>query len=278
MRLCFVLLPESQPLLAAPLEKALKEFPDLGAVSWQAAQKKGTRASGAMEQAAFSVGGIDVLAALMPMPVPEGEADEATERSLSGFGGSWTLPEHRAHLVVAQQKVKGTKLADLTAFTRVVAAIVRATNAVGVYWGEGGATHHPEFVVNIAHTELPLPIWVGVSVASTDQGQELLSVGMKQLGLPDLLLFSPEVDGAVFEFFYDLLAYVTRRGKRLPEGDSVGRTEKEKLKVHYMPSPLDPSSEVWSVRLPEPKTKTKKPGKKKVKAPRKPAKKKKQKR
>lgn len=267
MRLCFVLLPNSKPLAAAPLEKALKEFPDLGAVSWLSSTREGTKA--------FSVGKCNVLAALMPGAVPEGEADGATDHSLSGLDGSWTLPEHSAHLVVAQQGATHTDVEELTTFTRVVAAIVRATNAVGVYWGEGGATHHPEFVVNIAHSELPLPIWVGVSVAKSARGPELLSIGMKQLGLPDLLLSTPGLDGTVFELFYDLLAYVTRRGKKLPEGDSVGRTGKEKLKVHYVPSPIHPEEQVWNVVLPA--LKKKKPAAKKKKAPTKVAKKKKKK-
>jgi hypothetical protein len=265
MRLCFVLLADIKPLTAVRFEKALKEFPELGAVTWLSSSREGTTG--------FSVGGINVLAALMPMPVPDGEADGATDRSLSGLDGSWTLPEHRAHLVVVQQGPKRGDLEELSTFTRVVASVVRATDAVGVYWGEGGATHHPEFVVNIAHSELPLPVWVGVSVADTSSGKELVSIGMRQLGLPDLLLTTAKVDGEVFEFFYDLLAYVARRGKKLPEGDAVGRTEKEKLKVRYVPSPLDPQDEVWSVALPAPAS-AKKAAAKKKKVAKKPAKKK----
>lgn len=259
MRLCFVLLADTKPLTAPRFEKALQEFPGLGPVTWLSSSREGT--------SGFAVGGLNVLAALMPMPVPDGEADGATDHSLSGLDGSWTLPEHRAHLVVVQQGAKGTNLEELTTFTRVVAGIVRATDAVGVYWGEGGATHHPEFVVNIAHSELPLPVWVGVSVAKSGAGKELLSIGMKQLGLPDLLLSTPKVDGEVFEFFYDLLAYLARRGKPLPEGDSVGRTEKERLKVRYAPSPADPEVQVWTVALPAPKS-----AKKKKVAPKKAAK------
>ena len=48
MRLCFVLLPDSKPLAAAPFEKAVKEFPDLGKVSWLSSTREGTKA--------FSVG------------------------------------------------------------------------------------------------------------------------------------------------------------------------------------------------------------------------------
>lgn len=265
MRLSFVLLPDAKPLSAAALEKALKDFPELGKVSWLSSTREGT--------SAFTLGGVNVLAALMPMPVPEGEADGATDRSLSGLDGSWTLPAHRGHLVVAQQGAKHGDVEDLTSFTRVVAVLVRATNAVGVYWGEGGATHHPEFVIDIARSELPLPVWVGVSVAKNTAGNQLLSIGMHQVGLPDLLMNAGKLDGGVFEFFYDLLAYVVRRGKRLPEGDSVGRADDERLKVKYVASPVDPDVEVWSVTLPE----AKKPApRKKVVKKKAPAKKKKQ--
>ncbi|MFZ5442368.1 MAG: hypothetical protein ACOZQL_20330 [Myxococcota bacterium] len=244
MHLCFVLLPDATQLTARALEKACKEFPDLGKPKW-GGTKKGV--------AHFTVDGVEVVAALLPAPVPEGEADHATDRSLSGLDGTWALPEHRAHLAVVHtgDKKKKPSLATLTTFTRAVAAIVRATHAVGVYWGEGGATHHPEFVVNIAQSELPLPIWVGVSIAKAKRGVELLSLGMhKQLGLPDLLLRAPEADGATLEFFYDLLAYVVRRGEAIPAGETVGRDERERLAVKYAKSPIDAEAEVWVVQLP----------------------------
>lgn len=263
MRLCFVLLPDAKPLTARALEKGLKEFPELGKATGFKTTAEGT--------ASFDVAKLHLTTALIPYAVPGGEAEEGTDRSLSGLDGSWTLPEHTAHLVVGQASEKHD-LDELIAFTRVVGALVRAVGAVGVYWGAGGATHHPEFVVHMAHTELPLPVWVGVSLAAKRGGHELLSVGMpQQLGLPDLALWAPEVDGHALEFFYDLLAYVARRGTELPDGDSVGRTDKERLKVTYGPSPVDPKALVWNVALPAPKkakrAKPKPAVKKKKKAP-----------
>lgn len=245
MRLSFVLLPDPKPLTAAVLEKALGEHPELGKLGGFKADKKGS--------ATFKVGKLEFVAALAPVPLPPGEAEEGTDRSLSGLDGTWTLPEHRAHVAVVLQDGKLNDLVALTAYTRVVAAVVRALGACGVYWGAGGVTHHPEFVVNMAQSELPLPVWVGVSVAPTGERFELLSVGMAQLGLPDLLLEAPAVDGETLEFFYDLLAYVARRGKKLPEGDLVGRGEKEKLEVTYVPSPLDAKAKVWRVTLSPPR-------------------------
>jgi hypothetical protein len=73
---------------------------------------------------------------------------------------------------------------------------------------------------------------------------------MKQLGLPDLLLTAPKANtGTAFETFFDLLAYVADLGKPLPDGDTVGRSDNERLPVRYVPSPIKPSERVWRVDL-----------------------------
>ncbi|MGV3620046.1 MAG: DUF4261 domain-containing protein [Archangium sp.] len=240
-RLAYVLLPKHALPTEAAIRKALKEFPELETTEFGISDDE--------QSVTFTIGETDAMAVLLPMPVPNGEADAHTDHSLSGVDGSWTLPEHRAHFVVAEGGEKGS-LENLVVFTRFVAVLTRACNGVGVYWGEANATHHPEFVIDMAKSELPLPVWVGLSFAGTRSGFEILSLGMKQLGLPDLLLKSPTVGGDEFSFFYDLLAYVARLGKKLPDGDSVGRNAKEKLKVKYVKSPIDPKVDVWSVTLP----------------------------
>lgn len=240
-RLAYVLLPKHALPTTAALRKALKEFPELEKAEFAVSEDD--------QSVTLRIGATDAMAVLLPMPVPNGEADAHTDHSLSGVDGSWSLPEHRAHLVVAEGGEKGS-LDNLIVFTRLVAVLTRACNAVGVYWGEAKATHHPEFVIDMAKSELPLPVWVGLSFAGTKKGFEVLSLGMHQLALPDLLLKTPSVSGGEFEFFYDLLAYVARRGKKLPDGERVGRDDSEKLKVKYVKSPIDPKTEVWSVTLP----------------------------
>ncbi len=244
MRLCFVLLAHPAPLTAKALRQALPEFPELGALTWGGTKRGVTT---------FSLGTLELTCALLPAPVPDGEADGATDHSLSGLDGSWTLPEHRAHLVVVEPGPTRKSAAQLTRFTRAVAAITRATDALGVYWGDAHATHHPEFVIDLAKGELPLPVWVGVSIATVKGKTELLSLGMGQLGLPDLLLQAASADGPTLGFFYELLAFVARRKKPLPDGDTVGRHEKERLRVTYVASPLHDGEQVWRVTLPAPR-------------------------
>jgi len=197
--------------------------------------------------------GGDAFVALMPVAVPKGEADEAARFSLSSFGRGWKLPPHKAHLIVTLMDTSGAKAVDsLSRFTSLTAAVTEASHAVGVYCGNAGATHDPKFFVEVARDPgimARLTVWTGVSVAKEGARISFLSLGMKQLELPDLLLTAPASGKDALPTMFDLLAYVIDRGKPLPEGDTVGRSAEERFPVHYVPSPIDPKTKVWRVDM-----------------------------
>ncbi len=194
--------------------------------------------------------------ALVPAAVPNGEADEGAQFSMSSLGTGWQLPPHTAHLLVTLASSGSlTAVEELSRFTSLLAAVVLSSDAVGVYWGAAGATHDPQFFVALSQEPGVSPrimLWSGLSVARDSEGRlSLLSLGMKQLHLPDLLLVASEAsEDSALETFFDLLGYLAARGKPLPEGDTVGRTAQERLRVHYVPSPVDPTARVWRVELP----------------------------
>lgn len=207
------------------------------------------------DQLAVTVGGASVVMAAMPAPVPEGEADEAARLSLSALGTGWTLPEHRCHIILAATNVgEESTVAVRCDFTRLVAAVSRAAGAVGVYWGAAAATHDPDFFFETARdADLPIAIWTGVSVARDgDQRVSLLSLGMGQFGMEELLLTGPmEQAGLAIEMFFDLLAYAVRRGSTVQPGETVGRDDDERIEVSAGDSPVDPDARVWRVDLPD---------------------------
>jgi Domain of unknown function (DUF4261) len=193
---------------------------------------------------------------LAPIPVPKGEADHHARFSLSSFRNNWKLPPHCAHLVVTLQSApESSPIVQLSRFTSLLAAVIRSSPAVGVYWGNAGATHDSEFFVSVASEKRVVPrmvLWSGVSIASQSDGRlSLLSLGMKQLNLPDLLLIADKsrANDALATMF-DLLSYVAQRGEALPEGDTVGRSDNDRLPVHYVRSPIDSAKKVWRVELP----------------------------
>jgi hypothetical protein len=197
--------------------------------------------------------GQSLIAAVMPAPVPNGEADEAARYSASAIGGGWKMPAHTSHVtVVMHGQATRPHLQALTQFTAMVAALVSSVDAVGVYWGAAGVTHEPKFFAGIAadaQAGPPTMVWTGLSLARQGNRVSLLSTGMEAMtGLPDLLLTAPRQQANdALGFFYDLLGYVVRGGTALPEGHAVGRTAEEKLHIRYVPSPVDATRKVMSV-------------------------------
>lgn len=253
MNLAFVLLPDARLPDASAVAECYSQFEPGGRLEVVDDD------SGASDQnptvTSFSLAsGQHGFVALMPAPVPNGEADDAARFSVGSFGTGWTLPPHAAHLVVTAPTDPATPpVENLSRFTSFVAAVARASGSVAVYWGNAGATHGAEFFTSIASEQGVTPrmvLWTGVSIARDSNRLSLLSLGMGQLNLPDLLLSAPaSAANDALAAFFDLLGYVASRGEAIPDGDTVGRTAEERLKVRYVASPIDRSRKVWSVEL-----------------------------
>ena len=198
--------------------------------------------------------GRSTIIAIMPAPVPNGEADSAAALSLAALSsGGAPSAAHAAHLTVASLGDDAT-VESLLAHTRLVAACVDAYRAVAVYEGNAGATHPARFYVDVVTSvEVPVMVWTGVSVARPSAARiEFLTLGMEtNVGVPDMLLSARTSEGnEPLLYLFDLLTYVLQRGVAIPEGNTVGRTAREKIPVRYVPSPIDPSRKVARVDLP----------------------------
>ncbi|MDP1823297.1 MAG: hypothetical protein Q8L48_08650 [Archangium sp.] len=215
------------------------------------------------------VSGATVKLTAIPGPVPNAEADTSAFLSLSAVNGRWRLARHAAHLALtlegpmqarptgllsrlAGDRREASQLERLTTFTRVVAAVSKAASAVGVYWAGGPVTHAPDFFHQVAkETLLPLPLWVGVSVTPEPGGRtSLLSFGMQQVSLPDLLLLGPSEDLAdTVDFFFSALATIAERNRPPEEGETIARSLLSRPRVRYGPSPVDAAVKVWQLEL-----------------------------
>ena len=250
--LAFVLLSEARLPGAQEVAHALRDFAALDENLEAEADDTEKDASNQVLSLKLTVGET-AFVVLGPTPVPKGEADHYAQFSLSSFRNGWKLPPHCAHLVVAMTPaVPASPLVRLSRFTSLLAAVTKCSPAVGVYWNNAGATHDSEFFLEIASRPGIVPrimLWSGLSIAPEKEGRlSLLSLGMKQLDLPDILVTADgsSANTAAVTLF-DLLSYVAERGEALPEGDTVSE---KRLPVHYVQSPIDSAKRVCRVELP----------------------------
>jgi hypothetical protein len=217
----------------------------------------------------LGVSGARVHVAAVPGPVPNAEADTSAFLSLSAVNGRWRLGKHTAHLALSlegsmQARASGllgrlsgetravTALERLSIFTRLVAAVTKAVGGLGVHWAAGPVTHSPEFFVQVAKdASLPLPLWVGVSLTpEPGERTSVLSFGMQQVCLPDLLLVGPsrELEDTI-DFFFSALATVAERARAPEDGETIPRSLLSRPRVRYVTSPVDASVQVWKLEI-----------------------------
>ncbi len=189
------------------------------------------------------------------VPIPNGEADAAARKSVGSFRRTASWRPHVAHLMVRVATTDHPRQptpAVMTTFTRMVAALAEMAGAVGVYWGNGRVSHEAEFFCAMAADDsFPLVLWSGVSLARTSTSVSILTTGLRQFALPELMVQAPGTSAnAALEYLFDLARYLVTRGTPIPDGDTVGRTAQERVLVRYEASPLNPGEKVAVVRFP----------------------------
>lgn len=201
----------------------------------------------------------EIILGTIAAAIPTGEAEAATEFSVSRFSEAGAQPpnKHGAHAIVSLAPWPDSKpLEELMRLSWAIAAIAKATGGLAVYWGNGCVTHPADFFIEGAREsdgEITLPhLWLGVSFAQEKSGVSFLTFGVQQqFALPELKVWAPKGDEQdALAYTLNLASYVIDRGVPIPAGETVGRTKDERLAVRYEASPIGRSEQVMCVDLP----------------------------
>ena len=128
---------------------------------------------------------------------------------------------------------------------RAVREVVRGTDAVGVYWGEGTLVHEPSHFVrqakSVSADNIPGPLWIDVRVEPNADGSlRCFTTGMAPLGFMEIEVRTSGLQPSeLFEFIGDSACYIINRRMQIPDGDTMGRTATEQYKVRYGESMFD---------------------------------------
>ncbi len=190
------------------------------------------------------VAGGSVMTLVVPMPVPEGEAEHGADNNVLWTDGAEAVKAHGAHLLVVGSGL-GDGVAGTIAFTKAVAALATSHDAIGVYWGAGSVSSSTRTFAAMAKDatakDPPTPLWVGLSVIRDQKGRlSVLTLGLSEHGFDEFWVVVKDRarEGTVLEFVYDLCHYALSTGTRIKPGETVGASDAEKLKVKKKASPI----------------------------------------
>jgi hypothetical protein len=161
-----------------------------------------------------------------------------------------------AHFIVTGFALPGDLQARDALMARLLAAVVRASEAEGVMLGHGILFYKPELFVSIVAETEPgvLPVEVAVDVTVAPEGEDrmsFLSHGMQRYGREEFYIVAARDGHDALEFTWTMCRWmILDPDKQLPTGDTVGRTAQEKLLVQRVPSPTGEGPEVIKLELP----------------------------
>ena len=198
----------------------------------------------------------DYLIALMPIPVQIGDdIDQICAHSRLWSEATPAPVDYTAHTIVTVMRFgddgqEPNLVAQAALLSRVLASAVAVSNSIeAVYFGSANHVVLPSLFRELTQATLPEPLpiaWVAINVGQRPDGVMTGHTrGMDMLGLMDIEIpETGETAEGVFSRLTGIVDYLIENGMVISNGDTLGATEEERIRVVYGPSALDPEREV----------------------------------
>ena len=165
---------------------------------------------------------------------------------------AWYWPEaarelrsHEAHLLAVVVPGTPDHKAAAIKLTKVAAALVASSPAVGVFWGGSGTVHAPgpfhQTASALAPDRLPIEIWVGFGlIPEGDETHSVFTSGLEDFGLQEIEIHNSQRDPQfLYERLFDVVHYVLRKDVILHDGETIGITDTERITIQQTQSVCD---------------------------------------
>ncbi len=180
-----------------------------------------------------TVEGGTLVAALMEMPIPEGEVEWAAEKNYMWSEAVETARSHKAHLMVT---VMGGEDIFETGklFVKLASCCCRQENALGIYVNK--TFLQPQLYMGFAEMmkgdELPIFNWVWFGLYRGEHGMCGYTQGLEVFGKEEIEILDAEIEPRELqEFMMDIAVYILSEDVVLRDGETIGFTEEQKLPI-----------------------------------------------
>lgn len=218
------------------MQQALREhWPQLPAAS-EIVEEDGTLS--------FQLGQAQIAMGIMPVPMPIDDLDAMCQQAILWPNARPALQAHQVHTIIS---VSGelSPLEIATCLTQVSAALLLASpDALGVYWHNASQLVLKELFCDFAREILPLgpplTIWVDTRTGWLDENHSHsagYTRGLRALGLMEMeTLSASETPADLRDRFESIAGYLLENGPVIQDGDTLGESAQERIRVQYADS------------------------------------------
>lgn len=187
--------------------------------------------------ATFTIDEEVIAVALMPIPIPIEELEPLYEYSYLWEGVEEETKAHTMHAIVSVMSGSEDTVKRHSILSMVNASILRTCeNAIGIYQGASTLLLPKEVYMDLAElmTEdtLPLQLWVYIGIINHGNKSSVYTYGMKEFGKSEMEIIDADMEGSeLYYFLLSILQYVLAEDVILNDGETIGFTEDEKIKI-----------------------------------------------
>lgn len=221
----FVLLSETEADMNALSEELKKELGD------SASKVEVTDKTNVFAQC----GGAIVTLALMPAPVPGGEAEHYAKGNYMWREAEETVKGHKAHIIVGvvgnETAINKGKL-----FVKAACTCLRLSSALALY--TDGAVYQPRFYLDVSEAIkediLPVMNWIWFGIYSDGTQSGIYTYGLKKFGKDELEVYAygSNTDfNEIRNFTIDIANYVLEGDVTLKDGQTIGLTADQRMPI-----------------------------------------------
>jgi hypothetical protein len=222
-------------LLRAAIQNELRRL-------WPAEPEFDDEEDGDSDVIAYSCEDAHILYALMPGPIPANDVDAILEATYLWPDAAGELRGHEGHVIVTvmSELPAAERLRILTVAT--AALLGACEQSLGVFWCDSFMFVSPDMFADLADDvmtgKIPLLLWVNFRVGSGPNGKSIgCTRGLTSVGLMEIeTLDSPEPVGELRERLLGLAEYLIENGPVLHDGNTIGETMEERIRVVHSES------------------------------------------
>ena len=190
----------------------------------------------------FALGDAHVAVTFMPRAIPWSQIEGPCAGAWWWRDATRKMRDHTHHFLVAVIGGPVGPVERRVILTHVVSAVLRGTDAVGVYWAEATIVHEPKSFLDQAASvtpkKIPGPLWLDVIVQQNlDGSYRCYTTGLEPLGFREIELEQARVlPVELISFLGNVATHIVNERRTFKAGEKVARTRDERYTVGYGPS------------------------------------------
>lgn len=195
------------------------------------------------------VGDFRLVVGVMPAPIPNGEAEHFAKANYMWKNAVEETSKHKAHIIVTVLGGNDNVFEKGRLFVKAAAALLKQDNAIALY--SEGAVYEAKMYIDCAEilktSEIPILNWVWFGIYGNDEKTGFYTYGMKRFGKDEIEIYADAETAKLEEIrglILNIAVYVLDKNVSLKDGDTIGISEEQKLKITITPGIAVPGNTI----------------------------------